>query len=142
MEGHIPNRIPPFDGNNYAYWRNIMQTCLKNLRVDIWFSFVNGYNFPKNTPTYLYEKKLMSCDSKDNHFITSGLTPNVSSKVMGCNKTKEVWENIKSIYEGDPKFKHVKLQRHRVDFENLKMDEKEDIASYLLRVDEVFNAIK
>jgi len=26
-------------------------------------------------------------------------------------------------------------------FENLKMDENEDIATYLLRVDEVFNAI-
>ena len=60
---------------------------------------------------------------------------------MGCSTTKEVWDKLKSIYEGDPKVKQVKLQRHRVEFENLKMNEKEDIATYLLRVDEVFNAI-
>jgi hypothetical protein len=29
-----------------------------------------------------------------------------------------------------------------VEFENMKMDEKEDIATYLLRVDEVVNAIR
>jgi hypothetical protein len=49
MEGHIPNGIPPFDGNNYAYWRDIMQTYLTTLGVDIWLSVFNGYKFPKTT---------------------------------------------------------------------------------------------
>jgi hypothetical protein len=61
---------------------------------------------------------------------------------MGCNTAKEVWDKLKNIYEGDPKVKLVKLQRHREKFENLKMNEKEDIATYLLRVDEVVNAIR
>ena len=61
---------------------------------------------------------------------------------MGCNTAKEVWDKIKSIYEGDPKVKQVKLQRHRAEFENLKMNENEDIATYFLRVDEDVNAIK
>jgi hypothetical protein len=75
----------------------------------------------------------MSCDSKARHVILSGLTPTVSSKVMGCNTTKEVWDKLKNIYEGDLKVKHVKLQQHRAQFENLKMDEKEDIVTYLLK---------
>jgi uncharacterized lipoprotein YehR (DUF1307 family) len=70
------------------------------------------------------------------------LTPTISSKVMGCNTAKEVWDKLKSIYEGDPKVKQVKLQRHKAEFENLKMDEKEDIATYFLIVYEVFNSIK
>jgi hypothetical protein len=61
---------------------------------------------------------------------------------MGCSTAKEVWDKLKSIYEGDPKVKQVKLQRHREEFKNLKMNEKEDIATYLLRVDEVVNAIR
>jgi uncharacterized lipoprotein YehR (DUF1307 family) len=61
---------------------------------------------------------------------------------MGYNTAKEVWDKLKSIYEGDPKVKQVKLQRHRAEFENLKMNEKEDIATYFLRVDEVVNAIR
>jgi uncharacterized lipoprotein YehR (DUF1307 family) len=70
------------------------------------------------------------------------LQPTISSKVMGCCTAKEVWEKLKNIYEGDPKFKQVKLQRHRAEFENLKMNEKEDIATYLLKFNEVFNAIR
>jgi uncharacterized lipoprotein YehR (DUF1307 family) len=69
------------------------------------------------------------------------LAPTIASKVMGCNTTKVIWDKLKSIYEGDPKFKQVKLQRHRVEFENLKMNEKEDIETYLLRVYEVVNSI-
>jgi hypothetical protein len=46
MEGHIPNGIPSFDGNNYAYWRNKIQTYLIDLGVDIWLSIVNGYEVP------------------------------------------------------------------------------------------------
>ena len=61
---------------------------------------------------------------------------------MGWSTAKEVWEKLKNIYEGDPKVKQVKLQRHREEFENLKMDEKEDIATYFLRVDEFVNDIK
>jgi hypothetical protein len=61
---------------------------------------------------------------------------------MGCSTAKEVWDKLKCIYEGDPKFKQVKLQRYRAEFENLKMNEKEDITTYLLRVDEVVNAIR
>jgi hypothetical protein len=102
MEGHIPNGIPPFDGNNYAYWSNKIQTYLTTLGVDIWLSVVNGYKVPKNTPTDPDEKKLMSCNSKARHVIISGLTPTISSKVMGCNTTKEVWDKLKNIYEGDP----------------------------------------
>jgi uncharacterized lipoprotein YehR (DUF1307 family) len=61
---------------------------------------------------------------------------------MGFSTAKEVWDKLKNVYEGDPKVKQVKLQRHRAEFENLKMNEKEDIATYLLRVDEVVNAIR
>jgi hypothetical protein len=143
MEDHIPNGIPPFDGYNiYAYWRNIMQTYLTTLGMDIWFLVFNAYKAPKNTPTDPDKKKLMSCNSKARHVIISGLTPTISIKVMGCNTAKKVWDKLKNIYEGDPKFKHVKLQQHRAQFENMKKNEKEDIVTYLLGVDEVFNAIR
>jgi hypothetical protein len=113
MEDHIPNEIPPFDGNNYAYLSNIMQTYLTTLGMDIWLSVVNGYIVPKNTPSDPDEKKLMRCNSKARHVIISGLTPTVSSKVMGCNTTKEVCDKLQNIYEDDLKVKQVKLQRHR-----------------------------
>jgi hypothetical protein len=42
MEDNIPNRIPPFDGSNFEYWSNRMETFLKSLRVDVWFSVSLG----------------------------------------------------------------------------------------------------
>jgi hypothetical protein len=139
---HISNGIQKFDGRNYAYWSDRVKTYLTALGVDIWYSVVNGYVIPNNAPTDPNEKKLMSCNSKARHVILASLTPTIASKVMGCNTAKEVWDKLKNIYEGDPKVKQVKLQRHRAEFENLKMNEKEDIATYLLRVDEVVNAIR
>jgi hypothetical protein len=41
-------------------------------------------------------------------------------------------EKLKNIYEGDAKVKWAKLQTYRGKFEQLKMKEYEDIATYFL----------
>ena len=51
---------------------------------------------------------------------------------MNCGSAKEVWNMIVSLYDGDSKVKKAKLQIHRRQFESLKMDDEEDIASYFL----------
>ena len=117
------NGIPPFDGNNYACWRNKAETYLTSLGVDIWLSFFNGYKVPKTTPIDPNEKKSMSCNAKARHVSLGGLTPTIASKVMSYNTANEVWDKLKNIYEGDPIVNQVKLQRHRAQFENLKMNE-------------------
>jgi hypothetical protein len=90
-----------------------VKNYLTNLGVDIWYLVVNGYVIPKNAPTDPNDKNLMSCNSKSIHVILGALEPTIANKVMGCITAKEVWEKLKSIYEGDPKVKQVKLQRHR-----------------------------
>eukprot|EP00253_Pinus_taeda_P014021 PITA_14021 len=57
-------------------------------------------------------------------------------------KTKEVWDKLVSLYDGDSKVKRGKLHTHRRHFESLKMDDEEDIASYFLRVVEVVHSLK
>lgn len=42
--------------------------------------------------------------------LSRGFSKIVKTKVMGCNKTKEVWDKINVVYEGDQKVKQVKLQ--------------------------------
>ena len=49
---------------------------------------------------------------------------------------------MKIIYEGESKVRESKLQTYRGQFESLKMKEEENVWEYLLRVDEVVNAIK
>jgi hypothetical protein len=35
MEDKIPNGIPQFDGSNFEYWSNIMETYLKSLGANV-----------------------------------------------------------------------------------------------------------
>jgi hypothetical protein len=53
-----------------------------------------------------------------------------------------MWDKIKTIHEGDEKVKEAKLHIFRAKFEQLKMNEDENITSYFLRVDEIVNSIK
>jgi hypothetical protein len=53
-----------------------------------------------------------------------------------------MWDKLKTIYKGDKKVKEVELQIFRAKFEQLKMNEDENIVTYFLRVDEIVNNIK
>ena len=74
--------------------------------------------------------------------ILGGLAGSEFVKVMHCESTKELWDKLKNIYEGDAKVKNAKLQSYRSPFESLKMEENEDISTYLLRIDEVVNTMR
>ena len=93
---HISNGIQKIDGRNYAYWIDRVKTYLTALGVDIWYSVVNGYVVPNNAPTDPNEKNLMSCNLKARHVILTALAPTISSKVMRCITTKDVWDKFKS----------------------------------------------
>jgi hypothetical protein len=69
----------------------------------------------------------------------NGLSETIFTKVAHCKSTKEIWDKLRNIYEGDTKVKAAKLQTYRGQFEQLKMKEDENIAAYFLR--ETVNAI-
>jgi hypothetical protein len=85
--------------------------------------------------------KLGDNNSKAKNALLNGLSDTVFTKFAHCKSTKEIWERLRNIYEGDSKFKEAKIQTYRYQFEQLKMKEDEDIATYFLRVDEIVNAI-
>jgi hypothetical protein len=62
-------------------------------------------------------------------------------KVIHCGLKNKIWDKLQNIYEGNSKVKKEKFQTHRRRFESLKMKEKENVASYLLHVDEIVNTI-
>jgi hypothetical protein len=83
--------------------------------------------------------KLGENNSKAINALLNGLSDTVFTKVAHC--TKEIWDKLRNIYEGDSKVKATKLQTYRGQFEQLKMKEDEDIIAYFLRVDETVKAI-
>jgi len=60
---------------------------------------------------------------------------------MQLNTTKEMWDNIIQIYEGETKVTSDKLQIFIIQYETLKMHDGENIAAFFLRVDEIVNSM-
>ena len=81
-----------------------MEAYLILLGFDDWDSVVNGYKIPKNTPTYLIEIKENEHNAKSMNAVIRGLSRIEFVKVMNYDTTKEIWDKLKNIYQGDTKF--------------------------------------
>ena len=135
------NGIPHFDGQKYVFWIISMKTYIQAQGFQIWQSIVDGYTVPTVPPTNDKAVKLGQNNSKATNSLLNGLGELVYTKVMHCKSAKEIQEKPQNIYEGDSKVKATKIQTYSGHFEQLKMKEDENIAAYLLRVDETMNAI-
>ena len=134
---------PLFYGLNYSFWSIRMKVYLQAQGTNVWKMIVNTYDIPTGpSTTSTTERKHFEDNSKAMNAIMSRLTQTVFVKVMHHETTKEIWDKLRNIYEGDDKIKGAKLQTYRAQFENLKMKEEENIAAYFLRVDEIVNIIK
>jgi hypothetical protein len=71
----------------------------------------------------------------------NGLCESIYTKFIHGKSSKEIWDKLQKIYEGDSKVKETNLQTYRGHIEQLKMKENENIVAYFLRVDETVNAI-
>ncbi|XP_059064804.1 uncharacterized protein LOC131856870 [Cryptomeria japonica] len=119
-----------------------MESYISSLGFDIWQSIVIGYTPPTNSPYTPDEKKKYESNAKAKNGILCGQSNSEFVKVIQCKTAKDIWDKLHSIYEGDDIVKQAKLHTFKAWFEGLKMKEEEQIAEYLLIVDEVVNAIK
>ena len=94
-------KIQLFDGTNYAFWSKRMKSQLISLGFDVWESVVNGYTIPKNPPTDLKERKEGKYNAKYFNSILCALKETEFVKVMNYNTTKEIWDKLKNVYQGN-----------------------------------------
>jgi hypothetical protein len=111
-----------------------MKTYVQEKGFEVWKSFVDGYKEPKIPQSNDTGRKLNLNNSKSKNALLNGLIDSLYGKVMHCSSITEIWDKLQNIYEGDAKFKGEKLQTYIGHFEQLKMKEDENIATYLLRM--------
>jgi hypothetical protein len=135
------NKAPIFNGTNFAFWKVRMRTYLMSLGADVWEVVETGYTKPI---VFLSkdEKLEFTFNAKAMNAILSGLAESEFVKLMNLQTAKEMWEKLISSYEGNEKVKDAKLQTHRLRFEQLRMNEDENISKFFLRVDEMVNAMR
>ena len=119
-----------------------MRSYLRSIGTDVWAIVVQGYQYPATIPTYPTEKKNYESNAKAVNALLGSLTESEFVKVMQLNTAKAIWDKIILSYEGDAKVKSAKLQTLRIQYENLKMDNEESIANFLLRLDDIVNRMR
>ena len=71
----------------------------------------NGYTIPDTTLVEgTIERRLVECNAKAMYVIQGGLVGSKFVKLMHCTSSKEIWDKLKNVYEGDGKVKVDKLQ--------------------------------
>jgi len=62
--------------------------------------------------------------------------------VLGSKTAKNVWDKLENIYAGDSNVKEAKLQIYREKFEQLKMKDDDNIATYFQHINEITNTLE
>ena len=62
--------------------------------------------------------------------------------IKGCDSAKKMWDALHSIYGGDKNVLRAKSKTLRGKFNDMRMQEGENIAQYCLRIKDVVNAIR
>lgn len=131
------NRVPFFNGDNYALWSGGLQVHFMAQAYEVWEIIDTGFTLTSDEQG----KKNMVHDAKAKYII-SELIKFFYLKVLSCKTTKEVWGKHENIYACDSKVKGAKLQTYRVKFEKLKMKEDENIIAYFQLVDETKHTLE
>ena len=79
----------------------------------VWQSIVDGYTAPAVPPTNDKAMKLGENNSKATNALLNDLSDMVFTKVAHCKSSKEIWDKLQNIYEGDTKVKEANLQTYR-----------------------------
>jgi hypothetical protein len=87
-----------------------MKTYIRAQGFQVWQSIIDGYTAPAVPATNDKAVKLGENNYKAINALLNGLGDTVFTKVAHCKSTKEIWDKLRNIYEGDSKVKEAKLQ--------------------------------
>ncbi|KAL4302612.1 hypothetical protein GQ457_10G006140 [Hibiscus cannabinus] len=106
------------------------QSIDKPLFFQRWF--IRAYN----------DRKKVELNCKALHILFWALGPDVYAKVFSCESAKKVWDRIEVIHEGTNDVKETKIGLLNLEYENFKMNPKEEIKGMFNRFSTVVNQLK
>ena len=62
--------------------------------------------------------------------------------IKGCDTAKKMWDSLHYIHGGDKNVQRAKSESLRGKFDDMRMEEGENIAQYVARIKEFVNEIK
>lgn len=119
-----------FDESDYSSWKESMRGYMISIGYTTWKHVEMKHVFPQNGLKTQDEITSYEENEKARYANFSALSKIELSKFISLNITYEVWEKLKQIYEGNNRFKLSNKLIVKCHYDNLKMEEGEDIRSY------------
>src|ERR1700732_789713 len=152
-EGNSSNRPPLFNGDNYAYWKVRMTSFIQATEPECWLRILKGPVFPttivegqtilKDEDDYTEgEWKANRFNAKALSLMQCALSANEFNKVGSCANAKEMWDKLKTTYEGTSLVKESKIGVLIREYELFQMKEGEDIKTFNTRLSSIVNPLK
>ena len=103
-EGTSSNKVPLFNGTNFAFRKVRMRTYIMSLGANFWDVVETGYVKPIVLAPKDYKLEF-SFNAKSMNAILSGIVEDEFVKVMHLESAKDTWDKFISSYEGNEKVK-------------------------------------
>ena len=136
--------IPRFDGD-YDHWSLLMENLLRSKE---YFGVVrDGVAEPASEETLSEaEKKALAearlKDLKAKKYLFSAIDKSILKTITLKDSSKQLWDSMKTKYQGNSRVKRAQLQTLRRSFELLEMKIGESITDYFMRVMVVANDMR
>ncbi|GAU44848.1 hypothetical protein TSUD_112220 [Trifolium subterraneum] len=129
----LPPAIPKFDGF-YDHWAMLMENLLRS--KEFWGAIEDGVTVapPNATAEQLKianDSKLR--DFKVKNYLFEAIDRSILETILQRDTAKEIWDFMRSKYQGSTKVKRAQLQTLRKDFEVLAMKESKSVDDYFAR---------
>src|SRR3954463_6056747 len=130
-----------FDGENFEYWKDKLESYFLGLDGDLWDLLMDGYKHPVSTQGVKLTRQAMSDDQKkeykNNHKARTILLNAIShaeyEKISNRETAYDIYESLKMTHEGNAQVKETKALALIQKYEAFKMEDDEDIEKMFSR---------
>src|SRR3954463_5823926 len=134
-------RPPVFEGENFEYWKDKLESYFLGLDGDLWDLLMDGYKHPVNASGVKLTRQEMNDDQKKlfrNHHKCRTVLLNAIShveyeKISNRETAYDIYESLKITHEGNAQVKETKALALIQKYEAVKMEDDEDIEKMFSR---------
>lgn len=132
---------PKFSKENYTLWCGRMRLYLRTLGEHYQNHVITKYNEPLEvlTPDQIKERQ---DNTTAMDLIASSLSDNEYVEVQDLKTIFQMWNKLKIVYGGDPHIQKAKVDSLRGKYDEMRMQEGENIEEYRKIIKNVVNSIK
>src|SRR4051812_26813150 len=134
-------RPPVFDGGNFEYWKDKLESYFLGLDSELWDLLMDGYKHPVKATGVRLTRQGMNDDQKKqfkNHqkcrtVLLNAISHAVYEKISNRETTCDIYESLKMTHEGNAQVKETKALVLIQKYEAFKMEEDENIEAMFSR---------